>query len=238
MATSNQTIYELSRDSIIKAAMRKLGVLAKGQTPDSEDLTNGMVALNSLVAGLQGLGMTVWKRTTTAITPVLNTMDYQIGKTLATDIPFPLRIEHAYMLETATGIRTDMSPLGRQRFDQLKSLSNSGRPVQYTYQPKINRGVLSVWPAPDATTVASYTINIYYRAPFEGFTAANETPDFPQEWQNVLVYGLAVSLAPEFGIPLNDRSQLLKEYAMFLDMATGVTEQDESIFFQVNTDGV
>lgn len=238
MTTSGVSVYELTRNQIISAAMRKIGALAKGQTADSEDLTNGTIALNSLIAGFQTLGMSVWKRTATPITPVLNTQDYQIGVGKATNVPFPLRIEHAYMLTTATNERTDMTPLGRQKFDQLvASTGTSGRPNQYSYLPKINFGVLSVWPAPDATTVAGYTIQIYHRAPFEGFVGASDTADFPQEWQNPLVYGLALSIAPEYGVPLKDRQMLEKEFEMFMSMASGVTEQDESIFFQVDTQG-
>jgi hypothetical protein len=63
MATSGTTVFELSRDSIISAALRKLGVLAQGSSPTTEDLTNGMQALNTLVSEYQTLGMPLWKRT-------------------------------------------------------------------------------------------------------------------------------------------------------------------------------
>lgn len=235
MTTSNQTVYELSRDQFIQAALRKIGALAIGQTPTTEAYTNGQIALNAQIAAFQSLGMTVWKRKHQPITPVLNTQDNDIGIGKTTNVAFPLRIEHAYMLQTATGTRTDMTPLGRQRFDILSSATSaSGRPTQYSYQPKINFGTLSVWPAPDSTTVSGFTIDIYYRAPFEGFTASAETADFPQEWQNPIIYGLALSLAPEYGVPLNDRRVLQEEFNMWMSMASSVTEQDESIFFQPN----
>lgn len=233
MTTSGQTIYELSRNQIIEASLRKIGGLAIGQTPSAEAYTNGQIALNSLIAALQTLGMSVWKRKVQAITPVLDTQDNEIGIGKTTNVVFPLRIEHAYMLNTSDGFRINMTSVGRQQFDQLNS-DTSGLPNQYSYQPKINFGVLSVWPAPDATTVSGYTINIYYRAPFEGFTTTTETADFPQEWQNPLIYGLAISLAPEYGLPINDRKLLTEEFNMWLSLASGVTEQDESVFFQVD----
>jgi hypothetical protein len=236
MTISGITTYELSRNQIIEAALRKVGALAIGQTPTSEAYTNAQIALNAQIAAFQTFGMSVWKRTTYAITPVLDGRDNEIGQGKTTDIDFPLRIEHAYMLNTSSGTRSDMTPLGRQRFDQLTSES-TGKPVHYHYLPKINFGVLSVWPAPDADTVSNYTINIHYRAPFSGFTSADETADFPQEWQNPLIYGLAVSLAPEYGLPLNDRKLLMDEFNMWLGLASGVTEQDESVFFQVDTWG-
>ena len=236
MTTSGQTIYELSRNQIIEASLRKIGALAEGQTPTSEAYTNGQIALNSAIAALQSLGMSVWKRKTQSITPVLSTQDYEIGIGKTTNVAFPLRIEHAYMKHTTSGSRVELTSMGRQRFD-THNASSTGLPNLYSYQPKINFGVLSLCPAPDSTTVSDYTINIYYRSPFEGFTSTTETADFPQEWQNPLIYALAISLAPEYGTPLNDRKMLQDEFNLWLGLATSVTEQDESIFFQVDTWG-
>lgn len=237
MTTSSTTIFELSRDSIIAAAMRKIGALAKGQSPDSEDLTNGMQALNAIIAGYATLGMTVWKNTTIAVTPVASQTDYQIGIGKTTNSAFPMRVEHVYVKTTADGTRVELESEIRERFDKLNS-STTGKPNQYSYQPKINFGILSVWPTFDTTNAALCTIQVYGKQMFEGFTAANETPDFPQEWQNALIYGLACSLAPEYGVPLKDRELLNKEYGMHLDLATAGGDQDNSIFFQVDTDGL
>jgi hypothetical protein len=238
MTTSATTIYELSRDNLIKAALRKIGALAAGGTPTAEDLTNGQTALNSLIALFQGLGLTIWKRRETDITLVASQRDYTIGIGQTINQAFPLRIESAVLLTTATGNRQDMDILSLTEFSLLNS-STTGNPVNITYTPKVNLGVLSVWPKPDATIAAAATIHLIYRTAFEGFTSAAETPDFPQEWQLPLIYGAAVLLAPEYGVPLNDRNQLVKEYTMYLDMAVGATQgEDESIFFQVDNNGV
>jgi hypothetical protein len=233
MTTSATTIYELSRDSLIKAAMRKIGALAKGQTPDSEDLTNGMVALNSLISELQGLGLTIWKRGEVGVTLTSN-RNYTIGISQTVNVAFPLRIEAAHLVTTTGGARQELEPMGRYEFSRLNA-TTTGSPTAYSYQPQINKGVLSVWPIPDTATQSAKTILLTVRTAFEGFTSASETPDLPQEWQNVLIYGTAVTLAPEYGVPLNDRSQLLKEYGMHLDLATTATQgEDESVYFQVD----
>jgi hypothetical protein len=237
MATSGITIFELSRDSLIKAAMRKLGVLAKGQSPDSEDLTNGMLALNSTISELQGQGLLIWKRNEVSVTLTAN-RTYNIGISQTVNVPFPLRVESAWLVTTATGQRQELEIKGRAEFSRLNALS-TGSPTAISYQPKVNLGVLSVWPIPDSTTQSTKTILLSCRTAIEGFTGATETPDLPQEWQNVLIYGTAVSLAPEYGVPLNDRNMLIKEYQMHLDLATTATQgEDESIFFQVDTNGV
>lgn len=234
MTTSGVTIYELTRNQIIAAAMRKLGALALGQTPSSEDYTNGQIALNSWIANLQGLGMPVWKITAITITPIADQAAYVIGDGQAVDVPYLVRLNHAFLRDTTNGQNVPIDVIGLEQFNKLNNES-TGRPVQCYYLPKVNLGTLTVWPAPDATTAADFEIHLIGQTPFEGFTGASETADFPQEWQNPLVYGLAVSLAPEYGVPINDRKLLMEQLNMYLDLATRSPSQDESVFFQVNT---
>ena len=233
MATSGDTTYELTRNELIQSAMRKIGALATGQTPSSEDYTNGQIALNSLISNLQGLGLTIWKRGEVSVTLTAN-RNYTIGIGQTVNVAFPLRIETAHLITTTGGARQELEIMGRAEFSRLNATS-TGSPTSISYQPKINLGVLSVWPIPDTASQTDKTILLTVRTAFEGFTTSTETPDLPQEWQLPLIYGTAVLLAPEYGIPLNDRSHLMKEYQMYLDLATMATQgEDESVFFQVD----
>lgn len=232
MTTSADTTYELTRNQIIEAAMRKGGRLAKGQSADSTDLTNGTIALNSLIAELQSAhSMPLWARKDYSVTLVTGQRDYTIGDGQTINTPFPLKMEKV-ILETITGgSMREIFPVAYQDF-RILNTETTGTPSNYTYQPKINVGVLSIWPLPDATAVTTYTLQLTYQRPFEGFTAAGETPDFPQEWQNVLIYGLAVSMAPEWGVPIEDRRELKKEYKEHLDNM--VDMEEASLYFQPN----
>lgn len=233
MATSSDTIYELSRNEFIQSAMRKLGVLAVGDTPSTEDYTNGQIALNSLISNLQGLGLTIWKRGEVSIT-LTASRTYTIGIGQTVNVAFPLRIETAHLVTTTGGSRQELEIMGRAEFSRLNATS-TGSPTSISYQPKINLGILSVWPIPDTASQSAKTILLTCRTAFEGFTTSTETADFPQEWQLPLIYGTAVLLAPEYGVPLNDRSSLLKEYQMYLDLAMMATQgEDEGVFFQVD----
>lgn len=228
MTTSNQTIYELTRDNIIAAAMRKIGALALGQTPTAEDLTNGQQALNALVSEFQTMGMPLWKRVQYSLSTVINTNSYTFGVGQTVNTPFPLKID-SVILRLTGGSAQDIIPCSRTDFNLLNS-SSTGKPVQYTYQPFVNSGTLILWPKPDAV----YTIELTYREGIDGFTAAGETPDFPQEWQNALIYGLAELLSPEYGVPLNDRSTLRKEAERHLDIAQNFNYENVSVFFGVD----
>lgn len=231
MTTSNVTIYELSRNQFIEAAMRKCGALARGQTPATEDYTNGQIALNALIAGLQGVGMPIWKRTDLAIT-LTGTATYTIGVGQTTNTAFPLLIQHAYLQHTTAGTKINIEQLDPTELASLNA-TTTGRVVNYVYTPKINQGTLQVWPIPDSDTQSNYQLHIIYQKPFDGFTTSTETADFPQEWQNPIIYGLAMSIAPEYGVPLEDRKMLAMEFKQYLDFALGVSDVGDSIRFQI-----
>lgn len=232
MATSGVTTTQLTRDSIISAALRKLGVLAKGQSPDAEDLSTGTEALNNLVAQFQTLGMPLWSLVTSNITMVAGQQTYTIGVGQAVNQAFPLKIVQAWSDPVAGGGRQPITEMSIYDFNLLPATTQtSGTPAQFTYQPLVNYGKLRLWPIPDASTVAARTLTLSYIAPFDEFVSAGDTPYFPKEWNNALIYGLASLLAPEFQIPLNDRNLLVKEAKDHLDIALDFGLEMASITF-------
>lgn len=233
MTTSNQTVFELTRDQIISAALRKLLVLGDDQGATATQLANGTQALNAITATFQSLGMPLWKRTELPITMVAGQRDYNVGIGRTIAVPFPLHIHEATLNLPNSNSEISVNMLSRYDFNMLPSTSN-GVPVNATYQPYINYGVFSVWPTPDASTLAGTIVTITYQAPFQYFIGSTDTPDFPQEWINALIYALAVSLAPENGVPLMDRSQLSKEADQHLVTVLGNGGEDGSIYFGVD----
>lgn len=235
MATSGSTTWQLTRNQIIEAAMRKIQALAKGQTPDAEDYANATIALNGLTAQYQTLGMPLWKRTEYALTLVSGQSSYTIGISQSINTVFPLKMNQAILRDTSSGAQIDVQILSVYDFNLLPQNSQgTGEPVNITYQPFINYGVVKVWPTPDATTAANKTLALVYQAPVEDFINSTDTPDFPKEWHNALIYGLAVLIAPEFGIPIQDRQILSKEWKEHLDVAVDYGTEDASMFFQPN----
>lgn len=230
MTTSGQTILELGRDDIIKAAMRKAQVLAKGQTPDSEDLLNANQALNNLVAEFRTFGMPLWARTEYTLTLVddLDTYTFGVGQTENT--PYPLRIHQAIIRDTTSLSDIDMTQMSVYDFNLLPS-SSQGSPVNFTYQPKINLGTLKIWPTPDATIASTKEIILTYSRPFEYFVDDTDTPDFPEEWKNALIYGLAVLISDEYGLPLKDKTYLGQQAKEHLATALASGVEESSIYF-------
>src|SRR5687768_2986396 len=121
MTTSADTTYELTRNNIIEAAMRKCGRLAKGVSADSTDLSNGQQALNAIIAEFQTLGMPLWARKDYSVTLVASQRDYTIGESQTINTPFPLKMQKV-VLETITGgAMRELFPVAYQDFRLLNT---------------------------------------------------------------------------------------------------------------------
>ena len=126
-----------------------------------------------------------------------------------------------------------MRILTRQEYNMLGNKTSTGNPVQLFYEPLVDTGVLHLFPVPDSTVAAAYTVTIVYQRPFEDFDTSSDTPDFPQEWYEAVKYGLAVRLAGENTISLEMRNQLRVEAKEVRDAALGFGTEEGSIYFGV-----
>ena len=55
------TTFTVSRDQIIQLALRKLGVLELGDTPDAATVSNASLALNLFIKQMATSGLKLWK---------------------------------------------------------------------------------------------------------------------------------------------------------------------------------
>lgn len=230
MSTSGNTIYQVGRDAIITAALRKLAVIAKGQTPDAEDIADASMALNMLVAEFRVAGMPLWARKQYSFTPVAGQKTYQIGLGKTFNVPYPIHVLQAFRQDSTSATKIYMEVISNFNFN-LYPTNSGGTPIQLNYQPFINYGEINLWPVPDAAATSS-TVTIVYQSPFQYFDASTDTMDFPEEWYNALVYNLANNLAPEWAIPLEDRRMLKAEAQEHLQNALSNGTEDGSVFIQ------
>lgn len=231
MATSNSTNFTVTRDDIIKGALRLCGALATGETPTTDQVSDASEALNMMVKAWQADGMALWAIKEYSLTPTLDTQTYDIGLGKTVDIPKPNKIIQAILHDTSTDVDIPMRIITRDEYNRLGNKATSGQPIQIYYEPLGTYGVLHVFPTADATTVSSKQIKITYMRPFEDFDASTDEPDFPQEWFEALKYGLATRLAGEYGISLDDRKQLLQEALLIKNEALGYGTEEGSFFF-------
>jgi len=124
--------------------------------------------------------------------------------------PRPLRILHARRRTDPDGedIEIDIESQELYRDQPLKT--TSGTPVFLTYKPTLTSGTLEIWQP--ANSIKMF-IGMTVERPFEDFDAAGDSPDFPQEWFDPLVYLMAERLEPEYRVLDPVRLQMLSKKA-------------------------
>ena len=67
---------------------------------------------------------------------------------------------------------------------------------------------------------------------FEDMDSDSNDLSLPPEWTEAVIYGLAVRLAPEYGLSINERQQLKMEAKEAKDLALSFGTEEGSLYIQ------
>jgi hypothetical protein len=239
MSRSGSYDFTLTRDELIKASFRLIGVGHRGESVPADEINDASEALNIMIKAWQADGLQLWKREDASITLSDGVSTYTLGPTGSIVMQRPLRILECVRRDTSN-IDVPLNKLSKQEYTTLSNKFNAGTPVSYHYDPQLDNGEFTIWQTPDADIAAEYTIEIVYHIPFEDMDSTTDNFDFPVEWLEAIKYGLAIRLAPEYGIDLPSQYRLDK--VMYGDPAKGVLgvydkalswdQENTSIYFQ------
>ena len=120
MATSGSTDFSVSRDDIIKRALRLLGVLAQGEEPTADQTTEAALALNGLVKAWAADGMPLWAIKERTVTLVADQASYTL------DTPKPLKVLQAWNRNTTSSVDIPMRVVTKQEYNLLGNKETNG----------------------------------------------------------------------------------------------------------------
>ena len=153
-------------------------------------------------------------------------------------VPRPISILGQWIVNYDSANRYPINLVDENRILNTKYSTTSGPPVQISYRsnfygdPNTTEGVVLVYPGwGDAANV----IELRAQFPFSDFDAAGDEAQMPPEWFEALIYGLAVRLAPEYGLDKEVRMILKGEAQEALMLAMQGSQEDAAIFFQPDT---
>lgn len=118
-----------------------------------------------------------------------------------TKITKPLRLTQVQQSTLSTGAGSDPIDIyaieyNRDEYFRLASKSTVGSALQFYYNVNIDDTTLFTWPTAATTfDILKFT----YQPQFDLFVSNTDTPDFPPEWYETLVYNLAKRLGTSFG---------------------------------------
>ena len=169
--------------------------------------------------------------TSLQITAVL-TDDVAIDNTVFTFsnlIERPLRIESARRATIGTDSDIELNKWARQEYFAQVDKASTGVPTNFYYQPLLDNGEVFIWQtANNVNQVLKFT----YQRSIENFDSSANNPDFPIEWADPLVWGLAARIGFEYQTPLVKMQMIKANADEFLDDILGWDEETTSLNIQ------
>ena len=231
MATSGTTDFSVTRDDIIKRALRLIGATSQGETPTATQISEAALSLNGLVKAWAADGMPLWAITEKTLALVSGQDVYTVSN------PKPLKVLQAWNHNTTSNVDIPMRIITQAEYNLLGNKTSAGNPIQVYYDPRRDTGEIHLFPVPTTVEQSANTIKYVCQIPFEDFDASTDNPDFPQEWYDAITYGLATRLAPEYGVPIPDRKTLWQEMSIIKQEALNFGLEEGSLYFGVERRG-
>lgn len=223
----NATVNELC-----VSALRKVGAVGEDETPSQYMMDNARLMLNSIIKEAQVDGMPLWAMEDVEI-PCAN---FAGNKYIFTnENSAPLKVVQGVIRDRNGNIDIPMVMLTHYDYNRLPNKQNEGMPIQFFHNIELRKGELYVWPSPDAYSRTNRSVVITVQRPFNDVGVANSQVDFPSYWNRALIYQLAWSLAPEYGVPINDRQILAKEADVMWTRAQSFGTEEGSLFMTMDT---
>ena len=200
--------------NIIKRALQKNGVLTKAESPSGDEASDGLSALNGLLASWSNDGLLVYARTSESFPLVSGQANYSIGAGGDFDTDRPLQILTAFT--RISNVDYDMDIVGDEIFDTITQKNiTSSIPDVMTYVPSTPRGEITIYPVP-----TTGTLHIRTEKQLSSFATLDTELDLPPGWERALIFNLALEIAGEYGQPVDQLTyQIAKEALHNIKMA-------------------
>lgn len=229
MPTSGVSTFTVTRDDIIQASFRLLGVYGTGETPSTADYTNASQALNILIKSWNKKNINLWTVQDLSFTTVVGVSSYSFpGVTTSPVTSYrPLRVLEAF-LRDSNGNDVPLNIISRQEYLQFGIKTTQGIPNSCYYDKQLSAGVLYLYNTPVDIT---HSVHLVVQRPLQDMTASSDLFDFPQEWFQAIKWGLAEELAPEYGYNINNLQMITAKATKYLDDAADFDQEDASTYF-------
>lgn len=183
---------------LVAAALRQIGVLAAGETPEADEATDGLAAINRMLAGWSTQRLAVYARIREEFTLTANDGIYSMGSSGDFNTSRPIEIEAA-SIELQTPSPKLEVPVRLQTFQEYAAIPDKDRtssiPTDLWVDMTNPLLGLYLYPVP---TVAEKLV-LYSLKELTQISTLDTSLTFPPGYERALVFNGAVEISPEYG---------------------------------------
>ena len=197
-------MFATTPQQLINLALKKIGVLAAGQTPLADDITDAFAELNLMLAEWNSQRWMVYHLITQSIAST-GAQSYTIGP--GADINVPLRPNN---IESAFFRQNNITPLSpdyplqivaaREDYNRLRLKSLTAFPQYLFYDSDWPVGTLYPWPL---MMGGLYTLFISYKDTLASIETTSGNISLPPQYYAAILYNLAARLRPSYQLPVD-----------------------------------
>jgi len=196
---------------IVKRALRLLGVLATGETPDAFEANEALLELNWMLDQWSLEKLMVYYMVNELFPIIANKGTYTIGPDIYQDFNTkrPIKIESAFARDNTGGTNNDykLEVIPNDRYQDIfqKGILTT-YPKYLNYVESYPYGQINIWPIP----TKDYTLSLSQWKQFKKFASLADIVCLPPGYKDALGYNLAINIALEYG---QEPSQFLYKMA-------------------------
>lgn len=189
---------------MINASLRKIGVLASGEVPSANEQSDAFAAFTNMLDSMSNERLIIYSvlREVFALTAGQQTYTFGTGGNF--NSIRPQKIENAYIQAYGTSPISEIKleiVNDSQYADLVVKTVTSSLPVYVFNDDAFPLANLSFWPVPSANV----NFVSYSWKPLAAYATTSTVITLPPGYLRMLIYNLAVELAPDFGVPASDQ---------------------------------
>ena len=213
--------YTSTRNKLIAAAYRKIGVLGPGETLGGNEFQEGVEALNDIIQHWAARKINIWRLQGQTLTLTADTASFSLG----TD-PVIMGISRAFIRDSDNN-DTEIEVCSWRDYCGVPNKTDSGEPCLCALDGQ-NPPTLYVYPVQD-TEKTLYYLGVL-RA--EDWDKADSTGCFPEAYYMAIKYALAAYLSEDYGTKISEQKELKRlaeEYLLDARKGDNDTGQNEFV---------
>lgn len=178
---------------IIESAYRKIRVIGRGRAMTSEEAADGLAALNSMLNAWSADDLRVPFFTTETLTLTAGLNPHTIGTGGDLNTAQPTDVKAATIVSGQTSFDLDL--MAYDQYAAIPDKTTAGYPSRYYFERQESLGRLYF----DYVPQEAFSLRLVSLKALATFAALTTDDSFPNEYEEPVIYNLAIRLAPEYG---------------------------------------
>lgn len=179
---------------MIKRSLRLIGAIGIGETPEAEEAEDGLTTLNALVDSISNNRLLINAMTLDSFALTSGDAIYTVGATGDIATTRPMRVDESSYIEKG-GLTYTMTEIDASQYNAIGDKNAQGdTPEFFWYRGDYPNGTLTFYPVPGS----GCTLKLWSWKALATFPTLTTAVSLPPGYEDMLVFNLAVNLAPEY----------------------------------------